>query len=125
MNNISHIISKAWLATLAFLSSAIVVHAASAQAPGTLESPLRPEFSTVPALIGGLLQVVVKIGLPVITLFIVFAGFKFILAQGKPEGLKDAKKNFKYVMYGTVLILGAWMFSTILIGTVGQLLGKS
>lgn len=86
-----------------------------------LENPLSPEFSTIPNFISGALKVLVMISLPIITLFFVYAGYKFIAAQGNQEKLGDAKQNFLYVVIGAILILGAWVIATLIGGTVTQL----
>lgn len=114
-----------WLSCVpaAFFSSFAAVHAASSDA--ILENPLNRAFSTVPDFISGVLQVVVMISLPIITIFIVIAGFKFISAQGKPTDLDKAKENFKWVIVGALLIMGAWVLATLIAGTVTQLVGKT
>ena len=63
------------------------------------------------------------IALPILTLFIVYSGFKFISAQGNSSKLEEAKKNFMYVIIGSLLILGAWVVATLVGGTVNQLTG--
>lgn len=103
---------------------------ALALAPGvvlaqtSLENPLNPQFSSVPAFIAGALKVLVIVALPIITLFIVVAGFMFVLARGNESKLTDAKKNFVYVIIGALLILGAWLIATLIGGTVTQLVGN-
>ena len=86
-----------------------------------LQNPLR--FPSIEKFIAGLLQAIVMIALPIITLFIVYAGFKYISARGKPDKLSESNKNFVYVVIGTILILSAWVLATLIGGTVTQLLG--
>ncbi|MDO8482124.1 MAG: hypothetical protein Q7S75_03520 [bacterium] len=105
-----------------FFSSVAVAHAADA---GLLQNPLNKAFSTIPDFIAGVLKVVVIIALPIIALFIVVAGFRFIFAQGKEGALTEAKKNFMYVVIGALLIMGAWVLATLIAGTVTQLVGKN
>ncbi|MEK7098800.1 MAG: TrbC/VirB2 family protein [Patescibacteria group bacterium] len=88
----------------------------------TLENPLR--FSSLEKFIEGVLQAVVMVALPIIVAFIVYAGFKYIFARGSIDKIKDAHKNFTYVIIGTILILGAWVLATLIGGTVTQLLGN-
>lgn len=87
----------------------------------TLENPLDRAYSTVPDFIAGALRVLVIVALPIITLFIVIAGFMFVKARGNPDELSTAKKNFMYVILGAILILGAWVLATLIGGTVTQL----
>ncbi|PIR83704.1 hypothetical protein COU18_03455 [Candidatus Kaiserbacteria bacterium CG10_big_fil_rev_8_21_14_0_10_51_14] len=86
-------------------------------------NPLDSRFSSIPTFIEGALQVLVVVALPIIGLFIVIAGFMFVLARGNSSGLEKAKKNFLYVIIGAGLILGAWVIAKLLSGTVAQLLG--
>lgn len=86
-----------------------------------LENPLNQAYSTVPDFIAGALRVLVIVALPIITLFIVVAGFMFVKARGNPEELATAKRNFVYVILGAILILGAWVLATLIGGTVTQL----
>lgn len=90
----------------------------------TLNNPLNPQFSTIPNFISGALKVMVMVSLPIITLFIVYAGFKFVSARGNPGELESAKNNFVYVILGALLILGAWIIATLIGGTVSQLVGS-
>jgi hypothetical protein len=86
-----------------------------------LNNPLNSNFSTIPGFIAGALRILVMVALPIISLFIVYAGFKFISAQGNPNSLTEAKNNFFYVILGAILILGAWVIATLIGGTVTQL----
>ena len=113
------------ISTVAILlwASALPVLAQTGGAGGSakLENPLK--FSSLEKFIEGVLQAIVMIALPIIVAFMVYAGFKFILARVNPSGITEAKKNFTYVIIGTILILGAWVLATLIGGTVTQLLG--
>jgi hypothetical protein len=87
----------------------------------SLKNPLAPGFDTIPLFIAGALKVLVMVALPIITLFIVYSGFKFVAAQGSESKLTEAKHNFMYVILGSLLILGAWIIATLIGGTVDQL----
>lgn len=108
---------------IVFLLQGALVSVALA-ADGRLENPLNPAFSSIPAFIEGVLRVFVTVALPIITLFIVISGFMFVWALGKPEALKTARRNFFYVIIGSILILGAWVLATLIGGTVTQLVGR-
>ncbi len=122
MNTIRKI--SAWLASFSafFFASASAARAAVENA--ILANPLNKAFSTIPDFIAGVLQVVVMIALPIITLFFVISGFMFLFAQGNQTKLDNAKKNFLYVVIGALLIMGAWVLATLIAGTVTQLVGK-
>ncbi len=63
----------------------------------------------------------IKIAIPFIVVFFIWAGLKFILAQGKPDKITEAKKMFWYTIIGTLLILGAWTITNAIIGTVNSI----
>jgi hypothetical protein len=86
-----------------------------------LQNPLK--FSSLERFIEGVLQALVMVALPIIVAFIVYAGFKYIIARGSVSGIQEAHRNFTYVIIGTILILGAWVLATLIGGTVSQLLG--
>ncbi len=90
-------------------------------AGSTLESPLR--FKTIAEFVEGLLRAVVYIALPIISLFIVYAGFKFVTAQGNQGKITEARDNFMYVVIGAILILGAWAIAQLIGGTINELRG--
>lgn len=87
----------------------------------TLENPLK--FPNIEKFIEGVLQAIVIIALPIITVFIVWAGFLYISARGNAGQIERAHQNFKWVIIGTILILSAWVLATLIGGTVRQLLG--
>ncbi len=107
-----------------FTGAAIVFAAGIVQAETGLGNPLNKSFSTIPAFLAGALKVLVIVALPLITLFVVVAGFMFIKARGNPTELTKAKENFVYVIIGALLILGAWLIATLIGGTVSQLVGN-
>ncbi len=88
-----------------------------------LNNPLNDNFNSIPQFISGALKVMVMVALPIITLFFVYSGFLFVLAQGNQETLAKAKTNFVYVVIGSILILGAWVFASLIGGTISQLTG--
>ena len=113
---------SAWLSVfaLSFLVFAVQAHAADC-AEGALCNPLHSDFDSIPKFIAGALKVVVMIALPIITLFFVVVGYKFISAQGNSGKIDEAKKNFVYVTIGAFLIMGAWVIATLIAGTVTEL----
>lgn len=84
-----------------------------------LDNPLG--FRTIEEFLIGILNVIVTIAFPVIVLFIVFIGFKFIAAQGNAEKLKEVRQYFFWAIVGALIILGAQALSLAIQGTVSQL----
>ncbi|HWO07123.1 MAG TPA: pilin [Candidatus Paceibacterota bacterium] len=109
----------AWAAMLPAFAIAQTTNCGAGQK--CLQNPLR--FPSIEQFIQGVLQAIVMIALPIITIFIVYAGFKYISARGNPSKIGDAHRNFMYVAIGAALILGAWVLATLIGGTVTQLLG--
>lgn len=72
-------------------------------------------------LIKALLRAIIAIGIPIAVLFIVYAGFKFVIAQGKPEKLSEARKNLMYTFIGIGIFLGAWLLAMVIANTINQL----
>lgn len=89
---------------------------------GRLCNPLNDTFSSVPGFVAGLAKVVVIMAVPIVALMLVYSGFLFVSARGNQSKLHTAKDNFLYVIIGATLILGAWVFASLLWGTIGQLL---
>jgi hypothetical protein len=105
---------------LAALAAPVLVFAQG----GRLNNPLNPSISSVPAFVESALRAVVYIALPIIALFIVYAGFKYVLARGNESKITQAHENFLYVLIGALLILGAWVLATLIGSTVTQLVGN-
>lgn len=109
---------KHLLPTAAFTLVTLAASVALAQT-GNFNNPLTVD--SVPDFISKALKVMVMVALPIISLFIVYSGFMFVIARGNESMLSEAKKNFFYVIIGAILILGAWVIATLIGGTISQL----
>jgi hypothetical protein len=89
-----------------------------------LENPL-PGVNDIPTLVDKLLGIVLKIGVPIIALAIIYTGYLFIAAQGNPEKLKQAKDTFVYVLIGAAILLGAYAIAKAVFSTVESIRGVS
>lgn len=101
---------------IAFFSTAPAFALAATE---VLENP-----TNVPTLydfIKEVLTIVVKIGIPVATVFIIWSGFLFLTAQGDEAQLKKAKTSFVWACVGTAVLLGAWLLATAIKSTIDQL----
>ena len=98
-----------------------VAEAACQTTTGGLQDPLC--FNNIYDFIQGVLQAFVTISIPILSFFIVYAGFKFVMAQGNPTELGKARDNFKYLIIGAILILGAWALAELIKNTVNQISG--
>jgi hypothetical protein len=70
-----------------------------------------------------LLQGVIRIGLPIAVLFIVYSGFLFVTAQGSVTKLDEAKKTFLWTVVGVAIFLGSWTLAMIVKETIVLLTG--
>ena len=51
-------------------------------------------------------------------LFLVYAGFLFVLARGSATGLQKAKSNLIHVILGIGIFIGAWLLGQIIANTI-------
>lgn len=85
----------------------------------TLQNPLG--VSSFCQLIKVLLNAALVIGIPIAVLFIVYAGFKFILARGSATALTEARSNLFYTLVGVAIFIGASVIAGIIINTLAAL----
>jgi hypothetical protein len=102
-------------------TSSVAQAACSGQSSSGLQDPLK--FCTITGFVEGVLQAFVMISLPILSFLIVWAGFKFVMAQGKPTELANAKTNFKWLLAGAILILSAWALAALIANTINQVAG--
>ncbi|MCX6820157.1 MAG: pilin [Candidatus Adlerbacteria bacterium] len=67
------------------------------------------------------LTALLTLAIPVAVLFIVYGGFLFVWARGKPEELKKARSNFFYVVIGIGIFMGAWLLGQVILNTLNTL----
>ena len=82
----------------------------------TIKNPINAK--TINDLIEKILEGVIKIGIPIIALAIIYSGFLFVSAQGNTEKLATAKKSFTYTLIGAAILLGAWALAQVISETV-------
>lgn len=85
-----------------------------------LNNPLK--VNTIQEVVQLFVNGVVRLAIPVLVVFYIWAGLSFIFARGNPEKLKKAKSMFFYTIIGTLLILGAWAITNAIIGTVNSII---
>jgi TRAP-type C4-dicarboxylate transport system permease small subunit len=90
---------------------------ASAQIKYSLESYL--PFNSLEELIVAILRIFITIATPIIVLFIIYAGFKYVTAQGNAQQVQEATRALTYAIIGAVLIIGAVAISEIIANTIG------
>jgi hypothetical protein len=86
-----------------------------------LENPLGPKYTTLQEFVGGILDIVLDIGTPIVALAIIYSGFLFVKARGNPTELEKAKKTLTYTLIGGAILLGSWALANALGTTVKEL----
>lgn len=76
------------------------------------------ETNTILLLLEKILSALVLIGIPVLVIFIVYAGFLFISAQGDPEKINKARSTLFWAVIGGAVLIGARVIATIVDKTV-------
>jgi hypothetical protein len=87
------------------------------------DNPLGCGLTSLPQFIKAVLTIVVKVGIPVATLFIIWSGFLFLTAQGDETQLTKAKHSFVWACIGTAVLLGSWLLATAINGTIQSIGG--
>lgn len=84
----------------------------------SLKNPLGSKASSICQLVKLLLKAVMVIGIPIAVLFIVYAGFKFVVAQGSPGEISEARANLLNVIIGIAIFLGASLIADVILNTL-------
>jgi hypothetical protein len=77
-----------------------------------LQNPLA--FDSLQDFIVALINVFIVIATPIVVVFIILAGFKYVTAQGNPSKIEEATRSLMYAIIGGVLIIGAVAISYII-----------
>lgn len=86
---------------------------------GAFPNPIR--YGSFMDFVQAILAVVLKIGIPVAAIFIIYSGFLFIKAQGNEAELTKAKSAFTYAIIGTAILLGSWLLAEGISATINSL----
>jgi hypothetical protein len=87
-----------------------------------LENPLGGTgISTISGGIEKILNLVLRIAIPFVTLMLIYTGFLFVRAQGDPGKLTEARKTFVAVIIGAVLLMGAAIIANTIAKTVEKI----
>lgn len=68
-----------------------------------------------------ILGIIIKISIPALTVFFIYAGFLFVSAQGNEKKLAEAKSMFLWGVVGAAIVLGSVVLATVIQGTVVQI----
>lgn len=80
-------------------------------------------FGTLDEFLVRLLGLITQIAFPIVVLFIVYIGFRFVQesAAGNADKMKDLRNLFFWAIVGALLVLGAQALSFAIQATVGEL----
>jgi len=113
-------------ATVFFYNSLQSAHAQSGSSngsggcpPSQLCNPL--QSTTITEFLGKIIDILLFFALPIIVFFIIYSGFKFVMARGNESEVSDAKSSLTWAIIGGVIILGAKLIITVIQGTVSAL----
>lgn len=81
-----------------------------------IQNPIKAD--NIQDFIKTILEGVIRLGIPLIALAIIYSGFLFVAAQGKPEKIKEAKDALLYTVIGAAVLLGAWAIAQLISETV-------
>ncbi len=86
-----------------------------------IENPLGNNIVDLSTFIQAVVKIVLVVGIPLLALAIIYAGFLFVKAQGNSEELTKAKHALLYTVIGGALLLGAFVISNAIVSTVKEI----
>jgi len=81
-----------------------------------VENPI--SINSVPDLIQTILEGLIKIGIPLLVVMIVYSGWLYLFARGDPGKIKTAHEMFKYTLLGGAILLAAWAIAQLIHSTL-------
>ncbi|MFA4890527.1 MAG: TrbC/VirB2 family protein [Candidatus Paceibacterota bacterium] len=76
---------------------------------------------TFAALIAAIANIIMKVGIPIAAIFLIYSGLMFVTARGSEEQLKKAKNTFMWTVVGAGILLGAVVIATGIEATIKAL----
>lgn len=83
---------------------------------GKIINPIK--VNSLNGFIQKILEGVIKIGIPVVALAVVYSGFLFVKAQGNSEEIGKAKDALLYTVIGAAILFGSWAIAQLISETV-------
>ena len=119
MNFIKKNLSKLYTILFFFLLPAMSFADGTNTSPNDVKTIVNPiHASTINGFIKDVLVGVIKIGMPVIALALIYSGFLFVSARGNSEKLNTAKQALLYTVIGAAILLGSWALAQLISDTV-------
>jgi hypothetical protein len=95
-------------------------HGVSAQSGIKFSLPNFLNFNSIEGLVVGILNILIVIAVPIIVLYIIYAGFLYVTAQGNAQQIQQATRALTYSVIGGVLVIGAVAISAVVSGVVSS-----
>lgn len=76
-----------------------------------LPNPLAGTIDTLPEFFRKLIDIVIKIAIPLIAIVIVYSGLLFVTARGDEKQLETAKNTFLFAVIGGLILLASWLIA--------------
>lgn len=80
--------------------------------PINIENPI--SANSIPDLIEKFLELLVRIGIPLLVIMIVYSGALYIFAHGNPGKISEAHKMLTYTLIGGAIVLGSWALAELI-----------
>lgn len=87
---------------------------------GALQNPLK-NICSLPDLLYAILDAVTEIGAIILIVMLVWVGFLFVVAQGRPEEISKARSALIWTLIGGMILLGARAIAEVIQATVTKL----
>ena len=84
-----------------------------------LENPLKG-VNSIADFFYLIINFVYSLSYVVIAAFLLLSGFKFVMAQGKPDALDDAKSTFKHTIIGAIILISANVLTEVVRTVINQ-----
>ena len=84
-----------------------------------LQNPLKAD--NLDQLVSQGMNIVIYLGAIIAVLAIIWVGFMYVQAMGKPEKIKEAHRAFLYTVIGIAILVGAQVITTIITSTINEI----
>ena len=109
---------------LVMLPSLCALATVTASGGSAIDNPLG-NTNSITALVVKLVTLAAQLGGVVCVFFIIYSGFLFVKAQGKPEEIETAKRTLLWSLVGAAVLLGASVIANVIKSTVESVTGSS
>ena len=119
-----------WAISFSFVALPIFVNAQAVVTPPSnlnatikIDNPLKDKSGTLVSLLNVIINdVIMPIAAVFVVVWIIYAGFKYVIAQGNPKKIEEAHHTLLWALIGAGILLGAAGISKIVETTVTELM---